>query len=539
MILDNIEGLELYIEQSDKTRVRLNRELNIGESAFVGNSINKIKRISDNEYMFLRFDTIATHIYDYQVNHDLKELNEAKNEYIDYDVKYGLDRVEIIEHLLKQNNWIYDLISTNRMIKKEIKNKSDFLAENQTFNEILDSMATYIYMAKFDSAEHENKHSQYIEELDLIKKKDKRKKTKDDFDRLNHLIDCIQGLNYKSVNSNRKIESVGFLPKRELYGDFVYQEELREREKKVKRKFYKEDIASDYWDKMYSSKRKTIIPFYDGDLLDESKNKSIPHKEFRPQALDQMKKSLLDLKIYLGIDIKDVDKKKKYVDELKKRIGNRDYRIIRKMYNDLKHDYELAKKILTDEIYFPPSKHSTVYDINSDTWYINEQGELVEISKNTVSLGNVNTYKGLILNYKDLRDKYKDKQQSDWWALLKDFEYILKNTEFTEEEKFVLDVLFDGYSQKQIKDKYETINLEKINKNKINRLINEVIPNKLLNTYLDFVQDWLVIHWNIGKYKVCSMCNEAKLANERYFGKDVRNRDGLQSLCKKCDSYRK
>jgi hypothetical protein len=40
-------------------------------------------------------------------------------------------------------------------------------------------------------------------------------------------------------------------------------------------------------------------------------------------------------------------------------------------------------------------------------------------------------------------------------------------------------------------------------------------------------------------HKKCSNCGEYKLSLKRYFSPDLRNKDGLTGICKKCDSYRK
>lgn len=528
------ENNEIYIAY-----IPLTEDLKVGEEAYFANNKNKIKKISENEYMFVRLDSIDTHIENFDVNYDLNKIYQNINKNLDYNLVYGDDRLKLVNELLEDNLWIHDLISTNRMIAKEIKKKSSFLAEDQKYDKIISAIATYILRPKFKNKEDELKYKNLLKEKEHIERKSKKDKTKTDYDRLNELIKLIQ--DYKLVKKEKLTKHVnttsyGDLAKREKVGDFIYQEEIKDRNKKAKFIYHKQDIPNEYWLKMFSDKRKVLIPFYDEDLFDESKNKSIRPHELRPKLLNQMKDAIEQLKSYLGLNIKNKEKRIEYVNELKNKIGVRDYKIIRKMYTQLKADYELAKKILTDEFHFKNIKQSTVYDINSDTWYEEENGNIVEISKNMISFGNINTYKGLILNYKDLLDKYNDKQRSDWWALLKDFEYILRKTEFTEEERFVLDVLFDGYNQKQIREKYEQLNLERITKDRISRMINDTIPNKLLNTYLDIVQDWLVIRWHIGKYKVCSKCGEAKLANERYFGKDLRNKDNLKSICKKCDN---
>lgn len=150
-------------------------------------------------------------------------------------------------------------------------------------------------------------------------------------------------------------------------------------------------------------------------------------------------------------------------------------------------------------------------------------------------MSDVNTYRGLILTYKDLKDKYNHKHESDIWALLLDFENVLKRTDLTDEEKFVLSVLFDGYSQKQIRDMYKKLDMGKMTRQRISNMINTIIPNKLLNTYLEMIDEWLYTYKIKGKYKKCSRCNKVKLiSNDRYFSPDKNRADGYDLYCKSC-----
>lgn len=539
MILRDISNLDLYIEDESFNRKKINRNLEINESAFVGNTNNKIKRISEDEYMFIRFESIDSHIYDTDAKGKIEDIKENVHNQLVYNLKYAYDRVEWINKLLENNEWIFDLLSTKRVMQKEIKNKKSFMAKDQLLDKELEKLANYLIYPKFKNEEDEIKYQKLLEEQKEIEQKKKREKTKQDYDRLNKLINEIQSYKTKfkirSITEQHNTELSPDLSKRETFGDFIYQEEIKDRTKRMSKTFKKSDIPDSYWENFYSKERKNLIPFYD----QEDNIKSIPAIEFRKESLKQIKTTVNQMKEFLGLNISDFEQRKEYRLKLIEKLGNRDYRIIRRMYNNLKADYEEAKKLLADELTINTNKQTTVYNIDSDTFYEDENGNVVEISKNFVSLGSADTYRGLILNYSDLKDKYMDRHCSSIWALLLDFENILANTEFTKEEQFVLDVLLDGYNQTQIRLMYENENLESISKNRISRIINDTIPNKLLNTYLDMVQDWLVVNWQIGKYKVCSKCGEAKLANERYFGKHPLSRDGLQPSCKKCDSFRK
>ncbi|WP_212963865.1 hypothetical protein, partial [Siminovitchia fordii] len=450
------------------------------------------------------------------------------------NLKYADDRVKLVKALLEDNDWIYDLISTHKIIRKEQKKKKDFLAEDQALDRAIDYISDYINHVKFKNEKDEQIYNELRKEQTLKEKKDKRKKTSNDFEELNRVINTIQSYHHKSTKKKLEnrgdTETVGNLEERETHGDFIYQEEISQRVKSSKFTYHMEEIPQSYWDKMFSN-HENSIPFY--DTLHIKKSES--HNSFRPKVLEGIKKDVDRLYSYLGLDIKDMNERRKFTDKLKQEIGERDYRILRRTYTDLKGDYELSKKLLVNEVNLNTSKHSTVYSIDSDTWYENEAGEIIELSRNMVSMGDKNTYIGLILNYKDLKDKYKDKQNSDWWALIKDFEDLIKKTDFTEEERFVLGVIFDGYSQKDLEKKFKDLNIKGFTQYKISRLINDQIPNKMLQRYLFKIDDWLYTEKIKGQYKKCSKCSEVKLiSNDRYFNKDKNRKDGHDMYCKEC-----
>jgi hypothetical protein len=556
VILYDINDIELKIDKLDEKkgvvrRVYLEEPLKVGQWAYVGDSNNKIKRINENEYMFIRKDSIDTHIEEYDPSGlTVQKVYTSINKKLNYDLRYGDDRVKLVNQLIEDNQWIYNLKSSNRIIAKEIKKKNSFLAEDQKLDKYLDKIATYIVFSKFKNQEDELNYMKMIKEKIALEKKGYRKRNNNENEKMNKLIDlintCHKNLIKKNIRLPNKVDLTGNVAEREKKGDFVYTEEMKERTKKARFDYKKDDINDEYWDKMYWEGRKNIIPFYDQDIHNESLNKSIQAKEFRKHLLNQMKDDVEKLAKYLGLTIKDKKAKVYHIKKLREKLneqykgheyldGDKVYSIIRKTYTDAKADYEVAKKILTDEIKVETDKCSTVYAIDSDTWYENENGEIIEVSKNRVLMSDINTYKGLILTYADLKDKYRDNHESDIWALLLDFEDVLKNAKLTNEEQFVLNVLFQGYSQKQIRDLYKKLDMGQMNEYRISNMINNTIPNKLLNTYLEMVDEWLYTYKLKGKWKQCSKCREFKLiSNDRYFSPDTRNKDGFHSICKKC-----
>src|SRR6185312_9893571 len=142
-------------------------------------------------------------------------------------------RVKLVNELIARNEWLYDLISTNKLMEKEIKKKDSLLAENQRYDQIIDSINSYITHANFKNKADEEHHMRLHQEKLELEQKDKRKKTTEEFEQLNHLIDEIQSFHHKQIKkkltTNTNTETVGDLSRRESKGDFTYQEELKDR----------------------------------------------------------------------------------------------------------------------------------------------------------------------------------------------------------------------------------------------------------------------------------------------------------------------
>lgn len=540
MIIYDIEGIQLYQYETkynkkfkkDITSLRLiKRDLEIGEVAYIENSDNKIKKISDSEYMIIRHDTISTHINsDNKVKYNLNDIKSKIVKRLDYSLEYADDRVELVDKLLSENKEIYNLVSTTRSIQKEIKSKKSFRSEEQPFDKLIEIISSYINYAKFKNEEDENEYNKKLQELEENKSKKK------DIDNLEMLISEIQGYHHKLIKKqfkeDKRLEVISDFSELENQDRLLVSEEQQYRQKKTKSGYKKDEIPDNYWDNM--------------GYNEES-------KFFRKDILNQMKNEINKLYTYIGLDIKDKKLRQEHRDKLVEKFnknlpenftsrfnGDRQLKVAIDMYNQLKGDYEVTKKILTDEINLKNiSSGTTEYEINADTWYEDKNGEIIELSKNHILLSDANTYKGLILTYKDLKDKYQDKLNHDMWSLLYVFEELLEQTEFTQDEQFVLDMLFDSYNQKQIRDQYELVNLNSITKDRVSRLINTQIPNKILNTYLDSVEDWVYTEKIKGKYKECSKCGDIKLANDRYYSQNKDSNDNLHTVCKKCRSLGK
>lgn len=521
-------------------------ELNNGDTLQIKGTENKFIMV-DGILEKVRKDSIHTDPAPYEESELTVQAVRNLIGKLDNDLKYAEDRVELVRSLIDENEWIYDLLSTKRIILKEHKNKSDFLAEDQSLDKIFDIFNTYITFCKFKNEEDEKYYNRKLVEKGLAEKKPLKQR---DHDKINGILDYITSLPHKSIVTDLKKKS-----HRELFSDEICEEDLSllagneeesYRRKQVLHNKKREKITNEYWDKMFKDRR-VAIPFYDDWYKEEYK--SVPAVKFRKQVMSQMESDIRKLKGILGLGIKDKEERDKHVSNLIKDwddkgkdvgiSGLKQYAIARKMYASLVSQYEETKMILAKEFGFNISKHETRYEINSDTYYYDEEGGLVEVSKGIVNLNNPDTYKGLLLNYKELRDKYSDKPNSDWWGLIRTFEDLLSKTKLSNKEKFVLKALFDNLTDNEIRELLEIEGYD-ITRQSVNNMILKTIPKKIWNTYLDSLDEWLYTYKIKGEYKKCSKCGEVKLvSNNRYFGKDIRNKDGFKSICRECDNYTK
>ncbi|MCY8565604.1 hypothetical protein [Bacillus sonorensis] len=141
MLLHNTEGYtltkDIQIKENGHTYIKreaLNRALNIGEAAFVGNSRNKIKRLSEEEYMFIRKEPVT-----YENTTIPKKLLNKLKILIEHEIRDDIclsseEKVKHIKSIIKRNPWIEDM--------SFISCPSDM--SNEDLHHLLDQMTSYI-----------------------------------------------------------------------------------------------------------------------------------------------------------------------------------------------------------------------------------------------------------------------------------------------------------------------------------------------------------------------------------------------------------
>lgn len=142
----------------------------------------------------------------------------------------------------------------------------------------------------------------------------------------------------------------------------------------------------------------------------------------------------------------------------------------------------------------------------------------------------------LFLEYSQLKQYCFDDINSDLKHILMDFEKLVDSASLPEiiKEVFVLKV--DGLSHAEINKELEHKFQIQFGKQHISTIIRNIIPKRIIDTYLRNREDWFYLEIVKGKYKKCTRCHEIKLASDSYFSKDKKGSYGYKSICKKCYS---
>lgn len=541
--LDNIKNLDLYIDKKiesengiDVRRVPLEHDLDIGETAYFKNSLrNKIVKLDDEKYMFYRFDEIQTHIEPYYSDYTIDHIKGHITKYLDYNLDYAEDRVKLVERLINNNKWIYELVSSYNLIIKEQKKKTDFSAEEQKLNQALEFIASYICHVKF--------------------------KNKDDEERFNKLKERQKHLHETKTTKKEDIELAKIEEKLANYHNHVNPTDISKSYKKGGIKKYNEKEKKikngDVFDpketreiirKRYTRKHKFDITFWD------KMGYTLQQKIWRNEAINQCQEAVWKLEKLLGYDknmnerkeiqhefLKDLKTMKFIVDDREIIITpDRQLQVYNQSYANAKSNLKLAIETLTDPIAFKSMSHtSTVYNWNQDTYRYENDKEIL-ISRNALNFADPKTYKGLLINYYDLADKYNEDMHDDMWAILRDFEDILKDTKLSKVEKIICKMLMKDKTVKEIGSEIRKKD-QSFSNAKIYRYIDKIIPSKLKDTYMKNIDRWLYTEMIKGQWKKCSKCNEVKLiSNDRYFRKRPDGKgDGFYNKCRLCESDEK
>jgi hypothetical protein len=118
-----------------------------------------------------------------------------------------------------------------------------------------------------------------------------------------------------------------------------------------------------------------------------------------------------------------------------------------------------------------------------------------------------------------------DDMQDDLSVIAKDLENTIRQCDFTDMQREVLQLLRADKTQEEIG---EILGIKQPVVNKYIRLIVDKIYNKNLEKY----EEWYYLNISKGKYKKCSQCGEVKLISK--FDKNKNGTMGVRNTCKVC-----
>lgn len=196
-------------------------------------------------------------------------------------------------------------------------------------------------------------------------------------------------------------------------------------------------------------------------------------------------------------------------------------RTAKRTYRDLALEMLMVKDQLTQPIRFKNiSKSSGIYDYDYSYFNFSDVRQVAVVFK----------------HYQELKARHYDRKD-DIWSAIFDFDELILQVQFNPYEQFIYDRTIEGYKPNDIhKQLYDMLQTQ-WNELKVRRHVDEYIPRKIVNTYLE-LRDCRLHHvyreFLNPVYKRCSKCAQVKLASRRYFSPDATKKDRYKSICKKC-----
>lgn len=150
------------------------------------------------------------------------------------------------------------------------------------------------------------------------------------------------------------------------------------------------------------------------------------------------------------------------------------------------------------------------------------------------SFANPKHVKALFENYKQLKESYKNKTENNFKDLIFIFEDLVSKTIKEPILKTIFEAKLDGKIQNYIrKEIFIKFNIE-ITQQRISQILDETIPNLIVQRYKQEFEDFIFTFKKKGKYQTCSKCRNNLLANTKYFHKEPKGENGLKKICKNC-----
>ncbi len=474
------------------------KSMPIGMALPIKETLNKIKRISEDEWIFQRFDSIKTHLVKYETTSDdtQKIWNDFK-EACDYGMKYAQDRSDAIKKNFDQQA-ATDIVSSYKFMNEQLKTTSTQLSGETGFTKTLDKIADFIVYAKFDNVEQEIEYEENKKEIQRLEKIKKKKRKEREEARIEELKSEVKDTPYSKTKKllhapkHFRLQSVdkAIDEHNGLYASDNSNINYTRVDRQMQQGKFDESMEA-FWDR-YSPSKKNDIPHYDKEPIN--------YKELAHETMLQYINEINHLE------------ELPFSPDRAKQISN------------LKSEMRTALDILRKVITVQPS-------INIDETIPND-------SWDKLSLRDTETYIALLFGYNEACKKYNSKVSTTYWTLLRDFEDLLQKTEWSKEEAVIIEYILEtGITEhKAIQEELlDTLDFD-ISQQTLSYWLNNVIPIKLLNTYEQQLEDWIWTYRRKGLYKSCSKCGETKLAvDDRYYRKHPKGKLGLQAKCRVCE----
>lgn len=270
--------------------------------------------------------------------------------------------------------------------------------------------------------------------------------------------------------------------------------------------------------------------------LDELEEKEKKDLEFNFKKYPKMKITKKDLET-----IPEIKAIQDTIDFIKKnRLSDEKYRSKKYQYAQIckelrQYQIEIKRSTLRPIEFKRLGWETTIMNYDGDTGYIDENGNYKLVSENYINFGDPKHIRYLLKFYSSLKQDTWDDLNGDMKYILYVLEYLIDKTELKDYEKDVIIWYIDGYKQIEIINMiYDKYGLE-WNSNYLSRVLNQIIPKKIANTFWDDFEEWFYTFKAKGVYKTCSKCGQNKLANEKYFRKNQNSPDKLYSVCRECE----
>lgn len=152
-----------------------------------------------------------------------------------------------------------------------------------------------------------------------------------------------------------------------------------------------------------------------------------------------------------------------------------------------------------------------------------------------IKLGEADHVKALIRNWHRVQysmDDIKNPISNELLCTYVDLMDLINNTELTDRQNEVLELMFDEYTEEEIG---KELNVTQPTVNGIMKSICKRIAEEASRDWVDLTR----YNYVPTEYKTCSKCKQILPRLSLFFGKDDRNLDGFKSYCKKCDAKSK